>query len=395
MTPLKLPSEKFEFKFGSVIAVTSPALPSNPAECSRSDDSEKYRGAKTVSTAAVTPQASTTLASSAKEQTGEDAKAIICPAPNSVAKSSPQSIFSLRPSTLKSTPPVGPIQSSSNPFNTAQKEARSFANKPPTASTLIELTRTTQSIQAGVNNLQLALHGFDTTTQTPQTGMNTGLLKMNNFIGELVTDIRIQTKASNTKVNEIGALVEGLGREVTKLRDENSLLTTEAATKQKRDVEALNEMKEMMAQQMKDMKEMREHQQSGFTAMILQNAKLTQEVAALKQMKSMDEAEICALKADNETFRKLVERLTMKVEAVIDRQLASGENGGEASKDEDALMQILWPQGDGRLDMEGVRKCGGEEVLERGVLAHTPGLRVPKTELGEQGKRGRGWCSVM
>jgi hypothetical protein len=225
--------------------------------------------------------------------------------------------------------------------------------------------------------------------------MNTGLLKMNNFIGELVTDIRIQTKALDTKVNEIGALVEGLGRELTKLRDENSLLTTEAAAKEKRDADTLNDMKEMMAQQMKDMKEMREHQQSGFTAMVLQNAKLAQEVAALKQMKNMDEAEICALKADHETLRKLVERLTMKVEAAIDRQLASGENGDEASKDEDALMQVLWPQGDGRLDMEGVRKCGGEEVLERGVLADTSGFRVPKTELGEQGKRGRGWCSVM
>ncbi|KAN0101582.1 hypothetical protein V8E51_012092 [Hyaloscypha variabilis] len=395
MAPLKLPSEKFEFKFGSVIAVTSSALPSNPPESSKSDNFEKHGDAKATSTAVVTPQAFTTSASSTKEQKGEDAKAIICPAPNSVAKSSSQSIFSLRPSTLTSTPPVGPILQSSIPFKTAQKEARSFANKPPTASTLIELTRTTQSIQAGVNNLQLALHGFDTTTQAPQTAMNTGLLKMNNFIGELVTDIRIQTKALDSKVNEIGALVEGLGRELTKLRDENSLLTTEAAAKEKRDADTLNDMKEMMTQQMKDMKEMREHQQSGFTAMVLQNAKLAQEVAALKQMKSMDEAEICALKADNESFRKLVERLAVKVEAAIDRQLASDENGDEASKDEDALMQILWPQGDGRLDMEGVRKCGGEEVLERGVLAHTPGLRVPKTELGEQGKRGRGWCSVM
>jgi hypothetical protein len=225
--------------------------------------------------------------------------------------------------------------------------------------------------------------------------MNTGLLKMNNFIGEMVTDIRIQTKALDTKVNEIGALVEGLGRELTKLRDENSLLTTEAAAKEKRDADTLNDVKEMMAQQMKDMKEMHEQQQSSFTAMILQNAKLTQEVAALNQMKSMDEADICALKADNETFRKLVERLAMKVEVAIDRQRASGENGDEASKDEDALRQVLWPQGDGRLDMEGVRKCGGEKLLERGVLADTPGFRVPKTELGEQGKRGRDWCSVM
>ncbi|KAE9369255.1 hypothetical protein N431DRAFT_380084 [Stipitochalara longipes BDJ] len=356
---------------------------------------DSYHDRKAAVTGAATPQLSTASVSSNSTKRSEGIHTTTSPATNLPANPSPHSIFGLKLSTPISTPPVTPSMPSFNEINTAQKEARNFANKPPTASTLIELTRTTQSLQADINNLHSALYGFDTATQAPQSAQDAGLLLMNNSIGEWVTDIRIQTKTLDTKVNEIGSLVQGLGCEVTKLRDENFLITTEFAQKEKHNVEVMNEMKEMMVQQRNEMKEMREQQQTGFAALLAQNERLMQEVALLKQVKSIGEAEIRSLRIDNETFRKLVERLAKKIEAAIDHQLASAEPEAEANEEEeDALMQILWPQGDGCLDSEGIRKLEEKEVLQRGVLANEPGFRVPMHELG-RGKPGGGWCTVM
>jgi len=386
MTALPLPAGNFEFKFGSATTSirTAPDL-SAPKKLSAFDEPSKLR----LSNAFTTESSAFSTKSGEK---GEVARAFTNSAPKFPVPPSPQPIFGLKPSTPLSTPPITPSLLSFAEANTAPKEARSFANKPPTASTLIELTRALQSVQASVNHLQSALYGFDTTTQAPQTAMDAGLLMMNNFIGEWVDDIRKQMKTLDTKINEIGNLLQGLGSEVSHLQAEKALKTTEAAQEEKRIVQILIEMKEVMAQQMKE-KELREQQQSGISTLLAQSAKLAMEVAALKQIKSSVEAEIRCLRADNETFRNLAELLVMKLEA-IDRQHAEEEVETEVDEEEDALMQVLWPQGDGRLESE-LGEGGEKMALERGVLAGAPGFKVPKQELGGKGKPGGGFCSVM
>jgi chromosome segregation ATPase len=227
--------------------------------------------------------------------------------------------------------------------------------------------------------------------------MDAGLLKMNNSIGEWVTDIRIQTKTLDTKVNQIGKLTQGLSQEVSSIKSANSNLATQlnffdhsAVGAEKENTKALNEMKEMMRKMMGQMKEMREHEQMNFAALALQNKRLMHELATFKESKSVVEEEVRLLRAEHETFKNLVERVSRKVEKAVDYQ-----RGLEEVKDdegEDWLMQVLWPQG-GWKD-EGIRKRSGEKELERGVLADEPGFRVPQHDLG-RGKPVGGWCTVM
>jgi chromosome segregation ATPase len=227
--------------------------------------------------------------------------------------------------------------------------------------------------------------------------MGAGLLMMNNFIGEWVTDIRIQTKTLDTKVNEIGTLIQGLSQEVASAKTANLNLATQlnffdlyAAGAEKENTKALNEMKEMMGKMMGQMKEMREHEQKNFAALVLQNQRLMHELATFKESKSVVEEEVRLLRAEHEMFKKLVERVSRKVEMAVDYQ--RGLEEAKDDEEEDWLMWVLWPQG-GWKD-EGMKKHGVEKELERGVLADKPGFRVPQHELGK-GKPGGGWCTVM
>ena len=204
--------------------------------------------------------------------------------------------------------------------------------------------------------------------------MDAGLLKMNNFIGECVSDIRVQIKTLDTKINEIGNRLPSLSLELTQIREQSLLTTTQALQKEKQKEEVLNEMKALMAQQMKEMKELHEQYQSGLSSLLAQNVKLTTELSALKEVKSLDLEEIRNLRIDNMIFREMVERLGGKIEKVIDRL---AEEEVEAEEEEDAFMQIFWPQGDGRLEIEG---------LNQGCEKNMGGVK---------GKQRSGWCSVM
>ncbi|KAH8752608.1 hypothetical protein BGZ57DRAFT_912498 [Hyaloscypha finlandica] len=306
--------------------------------------------------------------------------------------------FGSRPPPSTSTPPVTPSIPSFN-FGEYPKETLRNIKAPtaPTVSTLAQLTKTVATLHASVTNLHAAVYGLDTTKEPPQSAMDAGLLKMNNSIGEWVTDIRIQTKTLDTKVNQIGQLTQGLSQEVSSVKSANSNLATQLnfldhsrVGAEKENTKALNEMKEMMRKMMGQMKEMREHEQMNFAALALQNKRLMHELATFKESKSVVEEEVRLLRAEHETFKKLVERVSRKVEKAVDYQ-----RGLEEVKDdegEDWLMQVLWPQG-GWKD-EGIRKRGGEKELERGVLADEPGFRVPQHDLG-RGKPAGGWCTVM
>jgi hypothetical protein len=306
--------------------------------------------------------------------------------------------FGSRPRPSTSTPPVTPSIPSFN-FGEYPKETLRNIKAPtaPTVSTLAQLTKTVATLHTSITNLHAAVYGLDTTKEPPRSVMDAGLLMMNNFIGEWVTDIRIQTKTLDTKVNEIGTIIQGLSQEVASAKTANSNLAAQlnffdlyAAGAKKENTKASNEMKEMMGKMMGQMKETREHEQKNFAALALQNQKLMHELATFKESKSVVEEEVRLLRAEHETFKKLVERVSRKVEMAVDYQ--RGLEEAKDDEEEDWLMWVLWPQG-GWKD-EGMKKRGVEKELERGVLADKPGFRVPQHELG-RGKPSGGWCTVM
>ncbi|PMD66996.1 uncharacterized protein K444DRAFT_658175 [Hyaloscypha bicolor E] len=306
--------------------------------------------------------------------------------------------FGSRPRPSTSTPPVTPSIPSFN-FGEYPKETLRNIKAPtaPTVSTLAQLTKTVATLHTSITNLHAAVYGLDTTKEPPRSVMDAGLLMMNNFIGEWVTDIRIQTKTLDTKVNEIGTIIQGLSQEVASAKTANSNLATQlnffdlyAAGAEKENTKASSEMKEMMGKMMGQMKETREHEQKNFTALALQNQRLMHELATFKESKSVVEEEVRLLRSEHETFKKLVERVSRKVEMAVDYQ--RGLEEAKDDEEEDWLMWVLWPQG-GWKD-EGMKKRGVEKELERGVLADKPGFRVPQHELG-RGKPGGGWCTVM
>lgn len=306
--------------------------------------------------------------------------------------------FGSRPRPPTSTPPVTPSIPSFN-FGEYPKETLRNIKAPtaPTVSTLAQLTKTVATLHTSITNLHAAVYGLDTTKEPPRSVMDAGLLMMNNFIGEWVTDIRIQTKTLDTKVNEIGTIIQGLSQEVASAKTANSNLATQlnffdlyAAGAEKENTKASNEMKEMMGKMMGQMKETREHEQKNFAALVLQNQRLMHELATFKESKSVVEEEVRLLRAEHETFKKLVELVSRKMEMAVDYQ--RGLEEAKNDEEEDWLMWVLWPQG-GWKD-EGMKKRGVEKGLERGVLADEPGFRVPQHELG-RGKPGGGWCTVM
>jgi hypothetical protein len=242
---------------------------------------------------------------------------------------------------------------------------------------------------------------------------------MNNYIGEWVTDLRIQTNTLKTKIDEIGTQVQDIGQNFATLKSTTRNAITEVSTATtiaeaiagRKDTEALNEIKEMMTKQMKEIQELRGHEQTSSAALLRQNNELMQELAKVKRTQNVAEEDVKLLRAENREFKKLVEeeakllraenreikklieKTTRKVEFAVAHQLGleAREKEGEGDMD-DALMEIFWPQGWD--DDEGVKKRDEGKDLARGVLADEPGFRIPKHRLG-RGKGSGGWCTVM
>jgi chromosome segregation ATPase len=242
---------------------------------------------------------------------------------------------------------------------------------------------------------------------------------MNNYIGEWVTDLRIQTNTLKTKIDEIGTQVQDISQDFATLKSTTSAAISEVSAAAtiaevvagRKYTEALHEIKEMMTKQMNEIRELREHEQTSFAALLRQNNDLIQELAKVKQAQNVAEGDVTLLRAENREFKrlveeeakllrvenqemkKLIEKSTRKVEFAVARQLGleAREKEGEGDMD-DALMEVLWPQGWD--DDEGVKKRDEGKDLARGVLADDPGFRIPKHRLG-RGKGSGGWCTVM
>jgi hypothetical protein len=385
------------------------------AQATGNDDQKKSEAAVTVTPLnPILPSASRTM-EFARATT--ETKAVVPENPP------PQPIFNLgtlRPSPI-STPPITPsLPSSSSNFSDFSKPLPNGREmKTLTSSTLTALTKTTQSLQNSVNDVRSALYGLGPNTLAPESAKDAGLLLMNNYIGEWVTDLRIQTNTLKTKVNEIGTRVQSITQDFATLKSTTSNAISEVATAVaasevvagRNHAETLNEIKEMMTEQMKEIQEMRQHEQTSFASLLRQNNDLMQELAKLKEVQRTGEEEVKMLRAENREFKKmvdeeakllrgenrelkkLVEKSTKKVEFAVAHQLGleACEKEDEGDMD-DALMEVLWPQGWD--EDEGVRKRDEGKVLERGVLADEPGFRIPKHRLG-RGKEGGGWCTVM
>jgi hypothetical protein len=316
--------------------------------------------------------------------------------PGNSSKGPSQPIFNFNPANFTSTPP----QISTPPFtpNLSFDSLNSVGihnRDSKTPSTLITLTQTTQSLQSTLQTLHSAVYGLNP-SHVPQSAKDAGLLPINNYIGERVTDIQAQTSSLDTKVNEIGRLVQNQDQNFTKFKFEEQevvrgiqetatrayIAALSAESKAQQNSEILSEIKEILLKNEKQMQEQRENQQR-ISTLLSESLALKEELT--KNQKGAVAEDVKLLRAEHRELNKEVKRLTKKLGLYVEYQ-RSVERCGEES---DPLMEVLWPQ-------------GWESVVpgERGVLADEPGFRKCEEEnmggnqAGRKGPSG-GWCSVM
>jgi hypothetical protein len=244
-----------------------------------------------------------------------------------------------------------------------------------------------------MQSVHSAVHGLHP-SPVPQSAKDAGLLLINNYIGERVNDIGNQTSTLDTKINEIGRLVQKQNQTFENFKSEEQeivrgiqetatrayIAALSAESKAQTNSELLSEIKNAL----KNNKAMEDH----VSALLSENEKLKQEVTQLKEKKSgVREEDVRQLRAEHKELNMEVKRLTRKLELYVEHQ--RGVDGYWA-EESDGLMEVLWPQG-----WESVVPSGGRE---RGVLADEPGFRRDEKMGGNQaGRKGPsgGWCSVM
>jgi hypothetical protein len=216
---------------------------------------------------------------------------------------------------------------------------------------------------------------------------------MTNYIGEGLTDVQIKTSSLDAKINDIGTLLQTLAKssdpEFIRRIHETATLGYIAALgaehKVQRNGELLSEIKDLLVKNEKKMES-----EKVMLGLFEENKKLKEQLD--KQNKSIEEHDVKVLRAEHAGLHRDVARLNRKLDLFVECQQGAGER-----EDED-LMQVLWPQGEGRLAVGG---------KERGILADEPGYRRREAEtevmLGNQfgrgggrgGAGGGGWCVVM
>jgi hypothetical protein len=314
--------------------------------------------------------------------------------PGSSSKTASQPIFNFNPASLTTTPQI------SNPPFTPNLSSDSFTTSSmnsrdsKTPSTLATLTQTAQSIQTTLQTLHSAVYGLNP-SPVPQSAKDAGLLLISNYIGERVTNIQTRASTLDTRINEIGRLVQNQDQTFEKFKAEEQevvraiqvtstrayITALSAESKAQQNSEVLAEIKSFLLKNEIQLQEQRENQQR-ISTLLNENLTLKQELA--KQQKDSDgQEDIVLLRAEHKELNKEVKRLTKKLEMYVEYRRGV-EGWGEES---DPLMEVLWPQ-------------GWESVVpgERGVLADESGFRRDEKKGGNQaGRKGPsgGWCSVM